>query len=88
VLEKDVEDGFDRSCEKLEVLYRVKEERNILHSVKRREANWTGHILRRKCLLKQVIKGSTWERIKVMRRQEVDLRSCLITLREGEDNDN
>jgi hypothetical protein len=34
----------------------VKEYRNILHTVKR-EANWIGHILRRKCLLKQVIEG-------------------------------
>jgi hypothetical protein len=25
-------------------LQRVKEERNILHAVKRRKANWTGHI--------------------------------------------
>jgi hypothetical protein len=29
---------------KNEVLQRVKEERNILHAVKRRKANWTGHI--------------------------------------------
>jgi hypothetical protein len=27
-----------------EVLHRVKEERNILHTVKRRQANWIGHI--------------------------------------------
>jgi hypothetical protein len=40
-----------------EVLYRVKEERNILHTIKRRKANWIGHILRRNCLLKHVIKG-------------------------------
>jgi hypothetical protein len=42
-----------------EVLHRVKEERNILHTVKRRKANWIGHILRRDCLLKHVIEGST-----------------------------
>jgi hypothetical protein len=40
-----------------EVLQRVKKERNILHTVKRRKANWIGHILRRKCLLKHVIEG-------------------------------
>jgi hypothetical protein len=40
-----------------EVLHRVKEERNILHTIKRRKANWTGHILRRNCLLKHVIEG-------------------------------
>jgi hypothetical protein len=41
----------------VEVLQRVKEERNSLHTVKRRKANWIGHILRRNCLLKHGIKG-------------------------------
>jgi hypothetical protein len=40
-----------------EVLHRVKEDRNTLHTVKRRKANWIGHILRRNCLLKHVIEG-------------------------------
>jgi hypothetical protein len=40
-----------------EVLHSVKEERNILHRIKRRKANWIGHILRRNCLLKHVIEG-------------------------------
>jgi hypothetical protein len=30
-----------------EVLHRVKEERNIVHTIKRRKANWIGHFLRR-----------------------------------------
>jgi hypothetical protein len=34
---------------------RVKEERNILHTIKRRKAGRIGHILPRKCLLKHVI---------------------------------
>jgi hypothetical protein len=38
-----------------EVLHRVKEERNIVHTIKRRKANWIGHILRGNCLLKHVI---------------------------------
>jgi hypothetical protein len=38
-----------------EVVRRVKEERNIVHTIKRRKANWIGHILRRNCLLKHVI---------------------------------
>jgi hypothetical protein len=42
-----------------EILQRVKEERNILHTIKRRKANWIGHILRRNCLLKHVIEGKT-----------------------------
>jgi hypothetical protein len=40
-----------------DVLHRVKEERNILHTVKRWKANWIGHILRRNWLLKHVIEG-------------------------------
>jgi hypothetical protein len=40
-----------------EVLHRVKEERKILQTIKRRKANWIGHILRRNCLLKHVIEG-------------------------------
>jgi hypothetical protein len=38
-----------------EVLHRVKEEGNVVHTVKGRKANWIGHILRRNCLLKHVI---------------------------------
>jgi len=40
-----------------EVLLRVNEQRNILHEISKRKANWIGHILRRNCLLKQVIEG-------------------------------
>ena len=40
-----------------EVLLRVKEQRNILHEITKRKANWIGHILRRNCLLQWVIKG-------------------------------
>jgi hypothetical protein len=40
-----------------EVLRRVKEQRNILHTIKRRKADWIGHILRRNCLLKHGIEG-------------------------------
>jgi hypothetical protein len=34
-----------------DVLLRVKEQRNILHEIRKRKANWIGHILRRNCLL-------------------------------------
>jgi hypothetical protein len=37
-----------------EVLHRVKE-RNVLCTLKRRKANWIGHIMRRNCLLKHVL---------------------------------
>jgi len=40
-----------------EVLLRVNERRNILNEIRKRKANWIGHILRRNCLLKQVIEG-------------------------------
>jgi hypothetical protein len=52
-----------------EVLYKVKEKRHTyLHTVKRRKANWIGHILHRNCLLKHVIEGKIEERIGVMAR--------------------
>jgi hypothetical protein len=41
-----------------EVLQRVKEDRNMLQTIKRRKANWIGHILRRNCLLKHVFEGN------------------------------
>ena len=40
-----------------EVLHRVKEERNIIHKIKRRKANWIGHILRTTCFFKHIIEG-------------------------------
>jgi len=39
------------------VLLRVKEQRNILHEISKREATWIGHILRGNCLLQRVIEG-------------------------------
>jgi hypothetical protein len=40
-----------------EVLLRVKEQGNILHEIRKRKANWIGHILRRNCLLQRVTEG-------------------------------
>jgi hypothetical protein len=40
-----------------EVLRGVKEENDILRTVQQRQANCTGHILCRNCLLKRVIEG-------------------------------
>jgi len=40
-----------------EVLLRFREERNILHTLKRRKVNWIGYIWHRKCHLKHVIEG-------------------------------
>jgi hypothetical protein len=51
-----------------EVSHRVEEERNILHTIKGRRANWIGHILHRNCLLKHVMEGKIEGRIQVMER--------------------
>jgi hypothetical protein len=40
-----------------EVLLRVKGQRNILHEISKRKANWIGHILRRDCLIEGNIEG-------------------------------
>jgi hypothetical protein len=48
---------------------RVSEQRNIIHGIIKRKANWIGHILRRNCLLKQVIEGKIKRQIEVTRRQ-------------------
>jgi hypothetical protein len=68
---------------KEEVLLRVNEQRNILHEIRERKANCIGHILRRNCLLKQVIEG----KIKEERQEdkEEDVRNYWMTLRTGED---
>jgi len=52
-----------------EVLLRVKEQRNILHEIPKRKANWIGHILRRNCLLQRVIEGKIQGGIEVTGRQ-------------------
>jgi len=52
-----------------EVLLRVKEQRNILHEISKRKANWIGRILRRNCLLQQVTEGKIKGGIEVTRRR-------------------
>ena len=51
------------------VLIRVNKQRNILHEIRKRKANWIGHILRRNCLLQQAIEGKIKGQIEVRRRQ-------------------
>ena len=41
----------------------------ILREIRKRKANWIGHILRRNCLLKQVIEGKTKGEMDVIRRR-------------------
>ena len=52
-----------------DVLLRVKEQRNILHEIPKRKANWIGHILRRNCLLQRVTEGKIKGGIEVTGRQ-------------------
>jgi hypothetical protein len=65
-----------------EVLHRVKEERNILRTIKRRKANCVGHILRRNCLLKHVIEGKLEERIELTGRRGRRRKQLLDDLKE------
>ena len=53
-----------------QVLLGVKERRNIIHEQRKRKANCIGHILRRNCLLKQVIEGKIKGEMEVARRRE------------------
>ena len=65
-----------------EVLLRVNEKRNILHEIRKRKANWIGHILRRNCLLKQVIEGKIKREIEVTRRRGRRSRKLLNNLKD------
>ena len=51
------------------MLLRVNEQSNILHEIRKRKANWIGHILRRNRLLKQVIEGKIKGEMEVTRRR-------------------
>jgi hypothetical protein len=68
-----------------EVLLRVKEQRNILHEINKREAKWISHILRRNCLLQRVIEGKIKGGIELTEDEEEDVGSYWMTLRKGED---
>ena len=65
-----------------EVLLRVKEQRNILHEIRKRKVNWIGHILRRNCLLQRVIEGKIKAGIEVTGRRGRKRRKLLDDLKE------
>jgi len=65
-----------------EVLLGVKEQRNILHEIRKRKANWIGHILRRNCLLHWVTEGKIQGGIEVTGRQGRRRRKLLDDLKE------
>jgi hypothetical protein len=65
-----------------EVLLRVNEQRNVLHEINKRKANWIGHILRRNCLLKQVTEGKIKGVIEVTGRRGRRRRKLLDDVKE------
>jgi hypothetical protein len=82
VLGRDGEDSWTDNLRSEEVLLRVKEQRNILHDISKRKANWIGHILRRNCLLQQVIDGKIKGGIEVTGRRGRRRRKLLDDLKE------
>jgi len=68
-----------------EMLQRVKEERNIIHTIKR--VDLIGHILRRNCLLEHVIEGKIEGILKLRDRGDEDLSGYWMTLRKVNDRD-
>jgi hypothetical protein len=64
------------------VLLRVNEQRNILHEIRKRKANWIGHILRRNCLPKQVIEGKIKGEMEETRRRRRRRKKLLAELRD------
>jgi hypothetical protein len=65
-----------------DLLLRVKVQRNILHEIIKRKANWIGQILRRNCLLLQVIEGKIKGGIEVTGRRGRRRRKLLDDLKE------
>ena len=65
-----------------EALLTVKQQRNILHEISKRKANWICHILRRNYLLQQVIEGKIKGQIEVTRRRGRRHKKLLDDLKE------
>ena len=60
----------------------LKEQRNILHEIRKRKANWIGQILRRNCLLQWVIEGKIKGGMEVTGRRGRRCRKLLDDLKE------
>jgi hypothetical protein len=54
----------------------------ILHEIRKRKANWIGHILRRNCLLQRVIEGKIKGGIELTERRGRKRRKLLDDLKE------
>ena len=83
-MDKNGEDRWKNRV-RSEVLQRVKEESNILPTIKGKKANCTGHIMRRNCLSKRVIEGKIEEKLEVMGRRGEEVRIYWMALRKRED---
>jgi hypothetical protein len=66
----------------MEAVQSVKEKKNILHAIKRRKANWIGHIFRRKCTLEHITEIKIEGGIEVTGRQERRHKQLLDNLKE------
>jgi hypothetical protein len=62
--------------------YYIDSKRNETSYIKRRKANWTGHVFRRNCLLKHVIEGKLEGRIEVTGRRGRRRKQLLDNLKE------
>jgi hypothetical protein len=65
-----------------DILLRIKEQRNILHEIRKRKAIWVGHILRRNCLLQRAIERKIKGGIEVTGRRGRRRRKLLDDLKE------
>ena len=65
-----------------DVLLTVKGQRDILHEISKRKANWIGDVWRRNCLLQGVIEGKIKEGIEVTGRRERRRKKLLDDLKE------
>jgi hypothetical protein len=61
---------------------RVNEQRNILNEIRKQKAKWIGHILRRNCLIKQVIEGKIKGDMEMTRRRGRRRRKLLDNLKD------
>jgi hypothetical protein len=68
-----------------DVLLRVKKQRNILHEIRKRKANWISHVLRINCLLHRVTEGKIQGGKEEQKDEEEDVESYWMTLSKGED---
>jgi hypothetical protein len=82
-LEKDGEEQLDPSVKNEEILPRVKEERNFLHSIKRRKASWIGHILFRNFLFKRFIEEQIEGNTEGIRRRGKRYKQLLDDIKEN-----